>query len=173
MKWVTDQVDVPEGQGTELLLCSARYSLVQSMLPHALAREGKSVEENRRPSIDTNQGEQKLDGEEFNMITHEDADEIDDDDEEKEEAENSFYRPGLASLFGGRIMQRNRSTPRKFDHLHPFTQVLSVSNVDDCLKLENEAFPASERCTREKVRTRAFLYRAISRFQYCLFRFTA
>lgn len=34
--------------------------------------------------------------------------------------------------------------------LHPFVQLLTVSNVDDCEKVE-EAFPTSERASREKV----------------------
>ena len=38
----------------------------------------------------------------------------------------------------------------KLDELHPFVQVLSVSNVDDCVQVEN-ALPEPERCSREKV----------------------
>lgn len=120
------------------------------MLRDALARERNSREQNSKPSAETNQGEQKLDGEEFNMISHEDAEDIEDDEEEGE-TDSPFHRPGLAGLFGGRIMQRSRNTPREYDHLHPFSQVLSISNVDDCVKLENEVFPVSERCSREKV----------------------
>lgn len=41
----------------------------------------------------------------------------------------------------------------QLDELHPFVQVLSVSNVDDCVQVEN-ALPEPERCSREK-----FLYR--------------
>lgn len=37
------------------------------------------------------------------------------------------------------------------DELHPYTQTLSISDVDSCTKLEEEAFPPHERCTREKV----------------------
>ncbi|KAI9732590.1 MAG: DNA damage-inducible protein 1 [Cirrosporium novae-zelandiae] len=40
------------------------------------------------------------------------------------------------------------------DALHPFVQVLALSNVEDCVKIEDEAFPANERCSREK-----FIYR--------------
>ncbi|KAL4964097.1 polyamine acetyltransferase [Aspergillus stella-maris] len=43
--------------------------------------------------------------------------------------------------------------PSKLDELHPFVQVLTESNVDDCVAVE-EAFPENERCTRDK-----FLYR--------------
>ena len=38
----------------------------------------------------------------------------------------------------------------KLDELHPFVQVLNVSNVDDCVSVEN-AFPEQERCSRDKV----------------------
>ncbi|KAJ5484056.1 hypothetical protein N7539_005852 [Penicillium diatomitis] len=41
----------------------------------------------------------------------------------------------------------------KLDELHPFVQLLSVSNVEDCVEVEN-AFPEAERCSREK-----FIYR--------------
>ena len=118
------------------------------MLQDALARDSNSQRENSRPEADTNPGEQKLDGEDFNVINHEDVEDIDDEEDETEQA---FYRPGLAGLLGGRMMQRGRKTPGEFDHLHPFTQVLSISNVDDCVKLEAEAFPANERCSKEKV----------------------
>ena len=118
------------------------------MLRNALNKESNSQEENCKPDAETNQDEQRLDGEEFNVITHEDVEGVDDEEEEEEQ---SFYRPGLAGLLGGRMMQPSRNTAGKFDSLHPFTQVLSISNVDDCVKLENEAFPESERCSREKV----------------------
>lgn len=123
------------------------------MLRDALLREGLSKEENTRENTEdsSNQGEQRLDGEDFNVINHEDVEDVDDEDEEEEE--HSFYRPGLAGFLGGRMMQRNRNSPRRFDNLHPFTQVLSISNVDDCVNLENEVFPESERCSRDKVIT--------------------
>lgn len=38
----------------------------------------------------------------------------------------------------------------KLDELHPFVQLLSVSNVEDCLEVE-KAFPENERCSRDKV----------------------
>lgn len=39
----------------------------------------------------------------------------------------------------------------QLDELHPFVQVLSVSNVDDCVQVEG-ALPEAERCSRDKVR---------------------
>jgi hypothetical protein len=38
----------------------------------------------------------------------------------------------------------------KLDELHPFVQLLSTSNVEDCITVEN-AFPEAERCSRDKV----------------------
>jgi hypothetical protein len=111
-------------------------------------------------AAENNPPDQRLDGEEYNVINHEDVEadvdvhhgHHDHQEEENEDEEQSFYRPGLAGLLGGRMMQRsNRNPPGKFDSLHPFTQVLSVSNVDDCVELEAETFPENERCSREKV----------------------
>lgn len=38
------------------------------------------------------------------------------------------------------------------DKLHPYTQTLSLTDVESCLRLEEAAFPPPERATREKVR---------------------
>lgn len=40
----------------------------------------------------------------------------------------------------------------KLDELHPFVQLLSASNVEDCVAVE-QAFPENERCSRDKVST--------------------
>ena len=37
------------------------------------------------------------------------------------------------------------------DELHPYTATLSVSDIDDCVQLEDAVFPENERCSREKV----------------------
>lgn len=39
----------------------------------------------------------------------------------------------------------------KRDPLHPYTQTLSLSDIESCIRLEDAAFPPQERCTREKV----------------------
>lgn len=124
------------------------------MLPDAQARGSNSQAENSKPNAETNQGEQKLDGEEFNVINHEDVEDL---DENGDDGEHSFYRPGLAGLLGGRMLPRNRGPAGKFDNLHPFTQVLSISNVADCVKLENDSFPQNERCSKEKVYKRTLI----------------
>lgn len=38
----------------------------------------------------------------------------------------------------------------KLDELHPFVQLLSASNVEDCVSVES-AFPEPERCSHDKV----------------------
>ncbi|TKA31441.1 hypothetical protein B0A50_02288 [Salinomyces thailandicus] len=42
----------------------------------------------------------------------------------------------------------------KRDELHPYTQSLSIKDVDSCTTLEAETFPPNERCTREKFQYR-------------------
>lgn len=54
------------------------------------------------------------------------------------EAEDAMFRA---------LAERND----KRDELHPYTQTLNSSDVESCVRLEAEAFPPSERCTREKV----------------------
>lgn len=75
-----------------------------------------------------------------------------DDDEEHDESAEDYVAVGhedaldFTNLFR-RPPIRNR-TP--LDELHPFVQLLTPSNIDDCVKVE-EAFPEHERCSREKV----------------------
>lgn len=52
------------------------------------------------------------------------------------------------SLFS-QMVQKND----KRDELHPYTQTLSPSDLESCVRLEEEAFPPNERATREKVRS--------------------
>ena len=39
----------------------------------------------------------------------------------------------------------------KRDSLHPYTQTLNLSDIESCVRLEDETFPPHERCTRQKV----------------------
>lgn len=76
-----------------------------------------------------------------------------DEDEEGEEADEDYVAVDHEdindfSYYFRRPPVHERS---EIDELHPFVQLLSLSNVDDCLKVE-EAFPEHERCSREKVR---------------------
>jgi hypothetical protein len=75
---------------------------------------------------------------------------MDDDDED-----SSPLHP-LMSRLQNRLLSRNtninRASSSKFDSLHPYTSILSLADVDQCVELENSAFPENERCSREKVR---------------------
>jgi len=77
---------------------------------------------------------------------------MDDDDED-----SSPLHP-LMSRLQNRLLSRNanvnRASSNKFDSLHPYTSILSVADVDQCVELEDSAFPENERCSREK-----FIYR--------------
>ena len=69
-----------------------------------------------------------------------------------DEAEHSFLHPLMGHL-QGRLLGRNmaRNAPNKFAPLHPYTQILQLIDVDECVRVEAEAFPEHERCSREKV----------------------
>jgi hypothetical protein len=75
-------------------------------------------------------------------------------DDDSDEDQDQMANHPLLSMLTGRLGQRRRGSTHKWDRLHPVTQVLSVANVDDCDKLEIDAFPEQERCSREKVSTR-------------------
>jgi hypothetical protein len=80
-------------------------------------------------------------------------DEVDDDDDDEEEEVDEDYvavdHDDVNELpYWFRRPPVHQRT--KLDELHPFVQVLTVSNVDDCVKVET-AFPEQERCSQEKV----------------------
>lgn len=73
------------------------------------------------------------------------------DDEEEEADEYVAVDRDEASDYSfmfRKPSQGRRRTP--LDDLHPFTSVLTLSNVDACVTVE-EAFPEEERATKEKV----------------------
>jgi hypothetical protein len=77
-----------------------------------------------------------------------------DDEEETEEAEEAEDFVAVdhedASDYSY-LFRRPQSRPRtQLDELHPFTGVLGLSNVADCVRVE-QAFPDHERCSQEKV----------------------
>ena len=55
-------------------------------------------------------------------------------------------KPKQGSTFA-EMAQKNA----KRDDLHPYTQTLTLSDVESCVILEEAAFPPQERATREKV----------------------
>ncbi|ETI27292.1 hypothetical protein G647_09482 [Cladophialophora carrionii CBS 160.54] len=88
-------------------------------------------------------------------LSHSDkAEEAPEEDEDSEDEHDIMANHPLLNMLTGRLGQRRRGSSHKWDHLHPENQALSVSNVDQCTSLEEEAFPPEERASREK-----FLYR--------------
>jgi len=57
----------------------------------------------------------------------------------------------IGDLTSSSSASTRRPNGTKRDQLHPYTQALSVSDVDSCTRLEEETFPPHERATREKV----------------------
>ena len=88
------------------------------------------------------------DDDEFVPVNHEDVEAVDDEEDESEM--ERVLRPFLGLQRQG---QRTRvAAPNKYDDLHPYTQILSLSDLDACVALEYGAFPEHERCSRDKVR---------------------
>lgn len=75
-----------------------------------------------------------------------------DPDDDSEDEHDSIANHPLLGMLAGRLGQRQRrGSTHKYDPLHPENQVLSVSNVEDCVSVENAAFPEHERASKEKV----------------------
>lgn len=75
---------------------------------------------------------------------HEEEDDSDDED-------SAMANHPIFGMLAGRLGQRRRGSTHKYDKLHPENQALTVANVDDCVEVEDSAFPENERCSREKV----------------------
>jgi hypothetical protein len=87
------------------------------------------------------------DDEEFVPVSHEDVEDADEDDGESEM--HRVLRPLLGLQRQG---QRSRGVAvNKYDDLHPYTQILSLSDLEVCVALEKAAFPEHEGCSRDKV----------------------
>jgi hypothetical protein len=55
-------------------------------------------------------------------------------------------KPVQGTMFAAQAQKNS-----KRDNLHPYTQTLTLSDVESCVILEEAAFPPQERATREKV----------------------
>jgi hypothetical protein len=55
-------------------------------------------------------------------------------------------KPSQGTMFA--TQARNNA---KRDNIHPYTQTLTLSDVESCVILEDAAFPPQERASREKV----------------------
>ncbi|KAI5291454.1 hypothetical protein KEM54_004546 [Ascosphaera aggregata] len=81
-----------------------------------------------------------------------DADTTSNDDDDDDTAVDRDELPNYAWYLPGNQMTNTRQ-PSALDSLHPFVQLLSLADLDDCVQVE-EAFPPHERCSREKMRYR-------------------
>jgi hypothetical protein len=92
------------------------------------------------------------DDEEFVPVSHEDVEDVDEDDDESEM--QRVLRPLLGLQRQG---QRSRGAgANKYADLHPFAQILSLSDLEACVALESAAFPEHERCSKDKVCSGSF-----------------
>jgi hypothetical protein len=55
-------------------------------------------------------------------------------------------KPAQGTMFAAQAQKNS-----KRDDLHPYTQTLTLRDVESCVILEEAAFPPQERATREKV----------------------
>jgi hypothetical protein len=109
--------------------------------------ERQESHESTRENFNASTTKPHKDDEEFVPVSHEDVEDVDNEEEESEM--ERVLRPLLGL---GRQGQRSRvAAPNKYDDLHPYTQILSLSNLEACVALERSAFPEHERCSRDKV----------------------
>lgn len=74
------------------------------------------------------------------------------EDDDSDDEEHAMAHHPIFGMLAGRLGQRRRGSAHKYDKLHPENQVLSIAYVEDCVEVENGAFPENERCSREKVK---------------------
>ncbi|KAF5856855.1 hypothetical protein ETB97_006641 [Aspergillus alliaceus] len=82
---------------------------------------------------------------EFSMANGISMEDMDDDDEEEVEDDYVAVDHDDINEYPYWFRRPPVHQRTKLDELHPFVQVLTVSNVDDCVNVEN-AFPEQERC---------------------------
>jgi hypothetical protein len=103
-------------------------------------------QENRNPAGNKSHASDK-DDLDFVPVGQRDVEAVDGDDDESEM--HRVLRPLLGLQ---RQAQRSRgAAANKYDDLHPFAQILSLSDLEACVALESAAFPEHERCSRDKV----------------------
>jgi hypothetical protein len=59
--------------------------------------------------------------------------------------------PSEGVMFGAMAANNKPEDNSKRDEVHPYTQTLTLSDVDSCVILEDLAFPPNERASRAKV----------------------
>jgi hypothetical protein len=66
--------------------------------------------------------------------------------------EDYDYEKNMSEQDEDKMMATLAQRSKPLDELHPYTQTLSLSDVESCVVLEDAAFPPNERASREKVR---------------------
>lgn len=67
-------------------------------------------------------------------------------DSDSEQQQQQPDKPRQGNMFAEQAQKNS-----KRDDLHPYTQTLTLNDVESCVILEEAAFPPQERATREKV----------------------
>ena len=77
---------------------------------------------------------------------------------EEVEGDQDRFQPARANINNNNVMSNQGKTfaqmrggMSKRDQLHPYTNALSPKDAESCTSLEEQAFPANERCSKEKV----------------------
>jgi len=65
--------------------------------------------------------------------------------------DETYGMPGLSREYSGDLLMHDMQKESMRDQLHPYQRILTLSDVDSCVQLEEATFPPQERCTREKV----------------------
>jgi len=92
----------------------------------------------------------------------------DEEEEEEEEEAEEFVAVDHDDASDFSFMFRRSSHARRrtpLDDLYPFTSILTLSNVDDCVAVE-EAFPEEERASREKACVSFLFFFCLSFFSF-------
>ena len=129
-------------------------------------------EEQTNKEVKNQQQQQQQAEDEFETVSHEDAEtpaankegksfddlslirfdnDLRDVEDDSDDDEHGMANHPLFGMLAGRLGQRRRGSTHKYDKLHPENQVLTIANVGDCVEVENSAFPPEERASREKV----------------------
>ena len=137
--------------------------MLREMIDQSKSKENQDTDQpSSRPKGDVSEGRSE---EEFQTIEHHEANddsefetEEEDDDGEGHVGTDSGGPTG--SMFESLLRSHGLLGPRggnkqseatERDALHPYTSVISLQHLDQCVELENASFSEEERGSREKV----------------------
>ena len=138
-------------------LRAVRDIMLKEMLDQAKSKENQEDNDSSRSSGPTTDEKSE---EDFQTIERNEADDDSEFETEEEDEEGDGQGRPTGSMFESLLRSHGLLGPRGAraqqeasarDSLHPFTQVLSKTNIDDCVAVENASFAEAERASREKV----------------------